>query len=245
MSRNTRLSDHHEVKFLDHHHVRGPFSWLNPTHAQLELQPSKETESDPSAAKLETNEINNGKASFLWRARDNRKGRHAVILEPADDPNDSHDILYTRTDSMEAVWKGIWRMVTQYPYWDISYLVATIFTWGSVVWVINAFFVYLPLVQPSTMFHDEVSSGGGITAFIGATIFEFGSILLILEAWNENRSACFGWALEKVWDEKTTGKKAQYRLARQDGSCQHHHSNSNNFIGQSQGTDAKRAPERC
>jgi hypothetical protein len=237
MTRSTRLSDRHEVKFLGHHHVDGPFSFLNPTHAEVDLQPSKEPESDPSADKLETNEITNGKASFLWRSRDNRKGRHAVILEDSDDPNYSQDNLFTRTQSLKEVWKGILRMVFQYPYWDISYLVATFFTWGSVVWVINAFFVYLPIVQPSTEFKNEVSSGGGITAFIGATIFEFGSILLILEAWNENRSACFGWALEKVWDDETKGRKGQYRLARQEESCHHHHSNTNNFIGQSQGTD--------
>ena len=38
--------------------------------------------------------------------------------------------------------------------------------------------------------------GGGITAFLGATVFEIGSILLMLEAVNENRADCFGWALE-------------------------------------------------
>lgn len=83
-------------------------------------------------------------------------------------------------------------MTQQYPYWDISWLVATIFTLGSVVWVINAFFSYLPLAQPQTVFNNEVLVGGGVTAFIGATIFEIGSILLMIEAVNETKSGCFG-----------------------------------------------------
>lgn len=83
-------------------------------------------------------------------------------------------------------------MTRQYPYWDVSWLVATTFTLGSVVWVINAFFAYLPLAQPSTSFKDEVLVGGGITAFVGATIFEIGSVLLMIEAVNENRAGCFG-----------------------------------------------------
>ena len=83
-------------------------------------------------------------------------------------------------------------MTRQYPYWDVSWLVATTFTLGSLVWVINAFFAYLPLAQPSTSFNDEVLVGGGITAFVGATIFEIGSVLLMIEAVNENRAGCFG-----------------------------------------------------
>ncbi|KAK8070107.1 hypothetical protein PG994_006723 [Apiospora phragmitis] len=67
---------------------------------------------------------------------------------------------------------------------------------GSVVWVINGFFVWLPLQDPASAFAGEPTLGGGITAFIGATVFELGSVLLMLEAVNENRTDCFGWALE-------------------------------------------------
>jgi hypothetical protein len=92
-------------------------------------------------------------------------------------------------------------MFSTYPYWDVSYLVAIIFTLGSVVWCINAFFVWLPLQDPSTEFSGEITDAGGITAFIGATIFEIGSVLLMIEAVNENRADCFGWALEEVLEE--------------------------------------------
>lgn len=115
-------------------------------------------------------------------------------------------------------------MFTWYPIWDVSYLVATIFTLGSVVWVINAFFVWLPLQVPSSEFKDEITSAGGITAFIGATIFEFGSVFLMIEAVNENRSECFGWAVEEAIEEEGWS-------VREDEGCTHHHRNKKNLVG--------------
>ena len=46
-------------------------------------------------------------------------------------------------------------MVTYFPYWDVSWLVAWSFTLGSVIWIINAFFSWLPLVDPQTEFSNE------------------------------------------------------------------------------------------
>jgi hypothetical protein len=71
--------------------------------------------------------------------------------------------------------------------------------------------------------------GGGITAFIGATIFEIGSILLMLEAINENRSGCFGWAVEKLVEEGEN----RFTLTPKREGCKHHHSNKKNFLGRS------------
>lgn len=63
--------------------------------------------------------------------------------------------------------------------------------------MINGFMVLLPLVAPWSAFPNESELGGGVSAFIGATIFEFGSVLYMLEAVNENREfSCYfgvGW----------------------------------------------------
>lgn len=83
-------------------------------------------------------------------------------------------------------------MFTSFPIWDISYLVAIFFALGSLVWILSASFVFLPLVNPQSEFPGEIIQGGGFTAFIGATIFELGGVLLMLEALNDNRAACFG-----------------------------------------------------
>lgn len=115
-------------------------------------------------------------------------------------------------------------MITHYPIWDVSYLVAIIFTLGSIVWCINAFFVWLPLQDPSTEFSGEIADAGGISAFVGATIFEIGSALLMVEAVNENRSDCFGWAVEKVLEEEGV-------LRFKEDVCSHHHGNRHNLVG--------------
>ena len=125
-------------------------------------------------------------------------------------------------------------MLTWYPYWDVSYLVATIFTLGSLVWVVNAFFAYLPLAQPQTEFDTEILYAGGITAFLGATIFEIGSILLMFEAVNENRTGCFGWAVERLV-EGDGEKAAKVRVRPDKDGCSHHHTNKRNLVGKRDG----------
>jgi hypothetical protein len=151
-------------------------------------------------------------------------GRHALVITPDADGHAKY-LVPRPTSSSEEILKGIWLMCSTCPYWDVSYLVATIFTLGSVVWVINAFFSWLPLVDPSTEFENEVSLGGGVTAMIGATIFVVGSVLLMIEAVNENRTECFGWALEEALEER-----GMIRVRPMD-VCAHHHKNKGNLVG--------------
>jgi hypothetical protein len=89
-------------------------------------------------------------------------------------------------------------MCTIFAWWDVSWWIAVLFSVGSAIFVISAFFYWLPLVAPSTEFPGEASIAGGVCAFIGATLFQIGAILLIVEACNENQSGCFGWALEQA-----------------------------------------------
>lgn len=109
-------------------------------------------------------------------------------------------------------------MATYYPIWDLSFLIAHIFTLGSVLWILNAFFVFLPLVQPGTEFEGEELYGGGITAFVGATVFEAGSVLLLVEAVNQGRSGCFGWAVERAFEGD---EGVEMRVEK--GGCLHAH----------------------
>tara|TARA_R110002060_G_scaffold31472_2_gene42062 strand:+ start:627 stop:1037 length:411 start_codon:yes stop_codon:yes gene_type:complete len=123
-------------------------------------------------------------------------------------------------------------MFTSFPYWDVSYLVALIFTIGSIDWCVNAFFVWLPLQVPSSEFPGEIANAGGISAFVGATIFEIGSVLLMIEAVNENRADCFGWAVEEVLEERGL------RRLKPDG-CVHHHRNRGNLVGKGRAVDGR------
>ncbi|KAL4904339.1 hypothetical protein BDW74DRAFT_154629 [Aspergillus multicolor] len=201
--------------------VSGPIPFLNPTRAHFHLQQPHTDASVPQPVPRITR---------LWRSRDNRKGRHAIQVQKQA-PVEERGRAPRKTSHPTAIYQGILRMLTTFPAWDISFCVAFLFTLGSVIWVVNAFFVWLPVAAPSTEFAGEVVSGGGITAFIGATVFEVGSILLVLEAVNEDQSGCFGWALLEAEKEA----KAVITHIKPDlGSCVHHHADHRRFLGAGQ-----------
>ena len=248
MPRNTAFHSQRHEPFrsqshleLQHDHITGPFSFLNPTRATFtHFLPESENpkHSIPNADQRcpQHDEQLVPKVALKWCSRDNRKGRHTLVVDPISESSTPY-LGPKSTARLREVGRGIHRMTTQYPYWNISWLVATIFTLGSIIWVINAFFAYLPLVQPSTLFNNEVLVGGGVSAckscflltssphpdpllsnktrlesfdssdfclrqnrntefcnyeVIGATIFEIGSVLLMIEAVNENQAGCFG-----------------------------------------------------
>lgn len=85
----------------------------------------------------------------------------------------------------------------------------------------NGFFVLLPITNPTSSWSGESGWGGGISACVGATIFEVGSILLMLEAVNENRADCFGWALEEALEDSRDNLLQLRREASDE--CRHHH----------------------
>lgn len=64
------------------------------------------------------------------------------------------------------------------------------------------------------MISTNILCTGGITAFIGATIFEIGGVLLFLEAINADREQNFGWAFlaDLHRDELSPGMDAATRI---------------------------------
>jgi hypothetical protein len=209
------LKDNVELS-LEHNRVTGPLPFLQPTKAHFRHDARPDVR-------------------FKWTSRNNRKGRHAIVVAPTTDSKRTTPRL---TASPRSIARNIWRMLTYYPVWDISFDVAYVFTIGSVIWVINAFFVWLPLVRPDSEFGNEELYGGGITAFIGATVFEFGSFLLMAEAINENRTGCFGWALERAVSDKEEAGEGDgiVTLTPSKLHCAHHHSNKHNLVGSGSGS---------
>ncbi|KAK7737914.1 hypothetical protein SLS53_006292 [Cytospora paraplurivora] len=165
----------------------------------------------------------------IWRSRDNRKGRHALHLTPsaAQASRASEQPITPASGTPRAILAGTARMLLRYPVWDVSYDVALTFSIGSVVWVINGFFVLLPMTDPQSSWAGESLWGGGVTAMVGATIFELGSVFLMLEAVNENRGGCFGWALEEALGRGEGGLV----LRRDESGCRHHHLNRRAWLG--------------
>lgn len=188
---------------------------------------------------------------YQWRSRDNRKGkgtpslhhslpsqlttrliagRHALVVYVDDD-----DVEAPTTSSLRAVAKGIGRMFTTFPYWDVSFLVAFFFTIGCAAFIIDGFFYWLPLVDPSTEFPHETTTAGGLAAFIGATLFQLGAVLLVVEAVNANQTGCFGWALEQTLTHDSEEKHHHssgrvMRCTPNPHKCAHHHRDKHNLV---------------
>ncbi|KAE9390303.1 hypothetical protein BT96DRAFT_1024605 [Gymnopus androsaceus JB14] len=126
----------------------------------------------------------NSDEEFLWKSRDHRKNRHVKY-----NPNQDNE---SRQGSNLLV--GLGHMF-RIEYWNVSWWVAMSFTIGSVVWVVNGFYSFLPFVDLSVA---KSTSAVGWTAWVGATIFEVGSVLGMLEAWNREDTANFGWGVRKA-----------------------------------------------
>lgn len=237
-----RSRDHFTQTHYTAPHVHGPLKFFNPTKRHIPLPASKPDDtSKPSSTPQDaptqpspytswtSRDNRKGRHALavpesgiyhIWRSRDNRKGRHAIAL--TDGAISSAGVRATSHPA--EISKGLLRMFVRYPVWDISYDVAMLFTIGSVVWCINGFFAWYPLYRPSTLFSGE-DLGAGLTGMIGATIFEVGAVMALLEAVNENRADCFGWALERA----VTEEEAKF-VARHSG-CQHHHGSRRTFLG--------------
>ncbi|KAJ5333100.1 hypothetical protein MYU51_005115 [Penicillium brevicompactum] len=230
MARHSQFQAGHEPQVhpnfkLRSNHVTGPFTFLNPTLAHYAPR------DHPTVASPESEQSPPPTVQHLWRSRDNRKGRHALRVRHGLPSDEIKTPPLTR--SAPAIFTGIRRMISYAPYWDVSYLVATSFTLGSAIWIINAFFVWLPLANPKTEFSGESLVGGGVTAFVGATIFEIGSVLLLLEAVNENQTGCFGWAFETVLSKTSEDgqpQRARTELRPDMQDCRHHHANRRSFL---------------
>jgi hypothetical protein len=115
----------------------GPFGFLNPTRYYLAHRPTHALNSPESEVDDEP-KVPADAVQFRWSSRNNRKGRHELDYTPAKDPQHAKYLAPESTSSPHEIMKVIIRMFTYYPIWDISWLIAYIFSIGSVVWVINA-----------------------------------------------------------------------------------------------------------
>jgi len=78
------------------------------------------------------------------------------------------------------------QMFTHFPWRDMSWMVGVTFAVGSAFFIVNGFFLLLPLTNPSTNFDSELYWTGA-TSLIGGVIFILGGFAGILEALNLNR----------------------------------------------------------
>lgn len=122
-------------------------------------------------------------------------GRHILIL-PRAAPLSSR--LHPSTNP-HSILRGLGRMLTLHPYWDVSWWIGVSFTVGCLLFVVAGFFYWLPIAYPDTEFPHESDVAGGVLVFIGATLFQIGAVLLFLESYNDRAETQFGGAVEDLF----------------------------------------------
>lgn len=109
-------------------HSSGPLNFLHPTtrYHPATVTP-REQQQQQHEPKTFTEKKHTSQVYHVWRSRDNRKGRHrAVITGQGPKPRDATD----GKSRLRKTALGLARLVTRFPVWDVSYLVAVAFVLG-------------------------------------------------------------------------------------------------------------------
>ena len=128
-------------------------------------------------------------------------------------------------------------MCTVFAWWDISWWVAVLFAIGAIVSVACGFFFWLPKTRSHPITERQELVWGGWTDFVSSVLWTIGGLLMVVEAFNANEEACFGWALEQaVYPASAYTSEEQAVTAQSAGddsnrmsykpapdSCNHHH----------------------
>ena len=129
--------------------------------------------------------------AFLWRSRDNRKGRGSVAVPRyTGEGNYSHSPHLHHphfTSGIKGVGKNLGRMFTTFPYWDMAFWSGWSYTVGSALFVMSGAFAWSPLAfnKGNDEFPGEGTYGVTLCFFIGALFYQIGGVLAYLEAVND------------------------------------------------------------
>lgn len=95
-------------------------------------------------------------------------------------------------------------MLTVFAYWDVSWWIGVFFSIGCQLFILTGVFKVASLGIDD----GKKELVGGIAACIGATLFAFAGVLLVIEATNEDQTGRFGWAIDQTYDETLTGSSS-------------------------------------
>lgn len=184
--------------------ISGPFRKVfKPTKVLMHIKWRGDQDDDSS-------ERNQSDMALLWRSRDSRKGRNSIVISRASISAPPEHYPYDETPRFTAtlggVCKGVVKTCFYIEYWDMAWWVAWSYTVGSIIWVINGLFAWLPVAWPDTEFPNEVVYGVGLTSFLGVIFFQVGATMALLEAVNEG--SFHGSAMRRVLEGREDEKRA-------------------------------------
>ncbi|RPD56551.1 hypothetical protein L226DRAFT_480446 [Lentinus tigrinus ALCF2SS1-7] len=166
--------------------VTRPLPFFHPTRASFALH-------HPSAKE----EIE-GRPHARWSSRASRKHRYSrrpiCIAHPSAEKMEGaipEGPLQEGFSLLEQRVRHTEDQVKVHLAWDLSFWIAVVFVLGSAAWIINGFFLFLPLLNIGT----DSFTASAWSAFAGGTLFEVGSYLMYVEALNAGHEELFAPAL--------------------------------------------------
>lgn len=251
---------------IDHKNTQGPVSWLAPTQTTFSYCGSDEAGNRPQSygalsqqqsepARDGNHELHGGhrpsNVDYKWTSRNARKGRHTLVVG---ERSMAHDVDYDApeaTNRLVPTLKGLWRMVSRFPWDDLSYLTAISFVSGCTLLVVNAFLSILPQLDSSIQLSPTVVIAQSSLTFIGCSLFLTSSTLSYLEAVNVSNEGCFGWSAEQTapassGHNEDMGLGVTTRLVPDDSCSSHYdyHSSNSNPDKSSNTDDSGQAKDR-
>ena len=226
---------------LNDDQINGPLWFLNPTQATFTYTgDTKFLLGSEGAEYTRRRSVGEGfdasEIEYKWTARNNRKGRHALVVRQTPMGKPEYDTPPDST-SRQAVLKGLWRMLRKFSIWDTSYVIAVVFVAGCVVLVLNAFLTFMPYADPNFKPPNEIEYATAVLAVLGSALFVVSTFLSFVEAVNADRQGCFGWKLEHFSYTDASDVEVEHGSTSRvvpDERCTHHHNNHESLITNSE-----------
>ena len=138
----------------------GPLGFLHPTTRYHPVTVAREQPEPISQARpLETptsekptspeETKDSRKVYHVWRSRDNRKGRRRAVVTGHRGPQSQRlGLIGEEASRLKSTALGLTRLVTRFPVWDLSYLVAVAFVLGLLApFLLSLFFLFSLLLS--------------------------------------------------------------------------------------------------
>jgi len=178
---------------LQDYSAKGPLKKMNPTNVRMRLRFDDDPERD---------------VGIVWRSRDNRKGRNSVAVPRTSMayPNLPVKNRPVYSASFKGVGRNLWRMAFTFPYWDMAFWSGWSYTWGSVLFVIDGCWAWIPVGWPKTYIPDGIPNyASGLLFFIGALLYQLGATIAWLESVNDG--SFHGSAMKRFLEGHEEDKK--------------------------------------
>ena len=200
--------------------AQGASKFFNPTNVQVHV---KWKDNDPSKITSHESGHTTDDRAFLWRSRDNRKGRNSIAIPIAAITSPSRQLRERFIFDIKHIAAGIWKMMTTFAYWDMAFWSGWAYSIGSMLFVIDGGWSIEDALGVKSENPNLVTYGGPLCFFIGALFYQLGATMAYLEAVNDGSFQ--GSAMKRLLDghEEDSKKMLDEKLHKFFGHLVPHH----------------------